>query len=58
MFSTKVIVLICILKGHLCKTEHFIGGIPAESKEIQTQRCNNYLQYLALTRKEEEKKKR
>lgn len=58
MFSTKVIVLICILKGHLCKTEHFIGVIPAESKEIQTQRCNNYLQYLALTRKEEKKKKK
>lgn len=56
MFSTNVIVLICILKGHLCKTKHFIKVIPAESNEIHIQSCNNYLQYLALTREREKTK--
>lgn len=56
MFSTNLIVLICILKGHLCKTEHFIEVIPAESNEIHTQSSNNYLQYLALTREREKTK--
>lgn len=56
MFSTNIIVLICILKGHLCKTEHFINVIPAESNEIHTQSCNNYLQYLAFTREREKQK--
>lgn len=56
MFSTNVIVLICILKGHLCKTEHFIKVISAESNEIHTQSCNNYLQCLALTREREKSK--
>lgn len=45
MFSTNIIVLICILKGYLLKTEHFIKVIPAESKET-LKSFNNCLQYI------------